>query len=225
MIGTIVVLLLISGGAGWYFLAHRQAAADPTPADQNLADQKRDPVPLTIGEVFSAGGIPSSLGTGPYRVAKTQAASDCRMAAGGDVAAALAAAGCTQVVRATLTSPDGSYVLTAGIFNLTDAVKAGVAQADIAIAIGAEKGRFSGLVAGGSTNIVAVAASNVAWKARGHYVIYCVVARTDGRAISRSDATSQSIMTDVVMNYLGGTVIRRRETNSSTAAVGSSTPS
>jgi hypothetical protein len=224
LIGVMVVVLLSSGGGAWYFLAHRPTVREPTAVDHSVPDRKADPAPLTTAEVFPSEEIPSSLGGGPYRVAKTQAVSDCRTAAGGDVAAALTAAGCTQVVRATLTSPDGSYVITAGIFNLTDAAKAGTAQAEIASAISAKKGRFSGLVGGGPTNIIAVAAANVAWKARGHYLIYCMIARTDGGAIAQGDPSSYTIMSDVVVDYLGGTVVRRREVKSGSMAVGTSTP-
>jgi hypothetical protein len=218
-----VLLLLVGGGAGWFFVAHRHTAA-PTPAEQNVADRRVDAVPLTTAEVFGAGAIPSSLGGGQYTIVKTQGANDCNTAAGGDIATALAAAGCTQVVRATLTSPDGAYVITAGIFNLTDAAKASVAQTAIKAAISAKTGRFSGLLAGGSTNVIAVAAANVAWEAHGHYLIYCLISKTDGSAIAASDSPSHSIITDVVTDYLAGTVIHKREI-SSTPAVGSSQPS
>jgi hypothetical protein len=221
VLAIIVVVLVVAGGGGWYYL-HRDSGEPvaasvkpPTAAEAaKVADQKVDPAPLTEAEVFGASTIPSSAdGGGSYKVVKTQAATDCKSAVGGDIAAALTAAGCTQVVRATLTSPDGAYVITAGIFNLADANKAAEAQAAIKTAINAHKGRFSGLAAGGATNVIELAAANVAWDVRGHYLTYCVIAKADGSTIAANDSRTHLIISDVVESYLGGTVIHKRETS------------
>ncbi len=175
---------------------------------------------MTTAEVFGAEAIPSSSG-GAYRVVKTQEATECQTAAGGDVAAKLTAAGCTQVVRATLTSPDEAYVITAGIFNLADETRARNASRVIQSAIDAQKGRFSGMVAGGSTNIIDRAAANVAWDVRGHYLMYCVIANANGSAISPDDSASRAIVHDIVEGFLGGDVIHKREIGKSQAPVAS----
>jgi hypothetical protein len=114
-------------------------------------------------------------------------------------------------VRATLTSPDGNYVITAGIFNLADTTKAGTTQAAIRTAIDSHKGRLSGFAAGGSTDVVAQAAANIAWDSRGHYLMYCVVVLANGKAIASDDNRTSVIVGDVVESYLGGTVIHARE--------------
>jgi hypothetical protein len=229
IVAIIVVVLAISGGGGWYFLRHNFGDSGHGPSDvaaQKIADQKIDPIPLNDAEVFGSGSIPSSAGGGgSYKVVKTQAASDCKTAVGGQVAPALTAAGCTQVVRATLTSPDGAYVITAGIFNLADATKASTAQTAIKTALDAGKGRFGGLVAGGSTNVIELAAANVAWEVHGHYLAYCLVAKTDGSAIAVDDPRTHQIISDVIEGYLNGTVIRKRETDGGQAEGGSATPS
>lgn len=228
IVAIIVVVLAVTGGGGWYFL-HRQAdgsghgAGDV--AAQKIADQKIDPIPLNDAEVFGPGLIPISAGGGSYKVVKTQAVNDCKTAVGGKITSALTAAGCTQVVRATLTSPDGAYVITAGIFNLADAAKARAAQAAIQTSLDAGTGRFGGMVAGGSTNVIELAAANAAWQVRGHYLAYCLVAKTDGSAIRAEDPRSHQIVGDVIEDYLSGTVIRKREAGSGPAAGGSATPS
>ena len=52
-------------------------------------------------------------------ILETQASPDCKAAATEQLATLLASAGCTQVVRATMKSPNQEYLITAGIFNLT----------------------------------------------------------------------------------------------------------
>jgi hypothetical protein len=227
IIAIIVVVLVVGGGGGgWYFLHRESNGPASNEVAQKVADQKVDPIPLTATEVFGSGTIPSSAdGGGSYKVIKTQASTDCKTAVGGDIATALTTAGCTQVVRATLTSPDGAYVITAGIFNLTDAAKASTAPAAIKTAIEAHKGRFSGLVAGGSTNVIELAAANVAWDVRGHYLMYCLIANADGSAIAANNSQTHLIISDVVESYLGGMVIHKRETSGGPAAVTSTRPS
>jgi hypothetical protein len=111
-----------------------------------------------------------------------------------------------------MTSPDGAYVITAGIFNLGDSTKASAAQSAIKTAINDHKGRFSGLAGGGPTNAIELAAANVAWDIRGHYLTYCVIAKANGSAISADDPRTPLIISDIVESYLGGTVIHKRET-------------
>ena len=222
LVFVIILVLLIGGGAGWY---HLQGSADrpATEQDRRIADQRVDPVPLTVTEVFGAGTIPG--GNGSYKVLKTQASSDCKVAAGGAVAEILTTAGCTQVVRATLTSADGALVITAGIFNLETDKKAAKAAAAIKSAVDTEKGRFGGLVAGGPTNIIARAAANLAWDVRGHYVVYCLVANADGSAIAADDSRTRSARDALVKGHLGDVVIHKRGTSTGAPAVPSTQPS
>jgi hypothetical protein len=217
---AIVLIVLVVAGGGWYYFNRDSggtavATNNPPTAEQakRVADQKVDSASLTEAEVFGSGSVPSSAdGGGSYKIVKTQAASDCKTAVGGDIATVLTSAGCSQVVRATMTSPDGTYVITAGIFNLADSAKASDAQAAIKTAINDRKGRFSGLAGGGTTNVIELAAANVAWDIRGHYLTYCVIAMANGSAISGDDSRTPLIISDIVEAYLGGTVIHQRET-------------
>ncbi len=223
LIAALVVLVVLVAGGFWakallFSDGGSSNAATTTqvnkPTDEQakrVESQKADPAPLTADEVFGSSTIPSTAGGGDYKVVKSQVANDCASAVGGDIADALKAAGCTQVVRATLTSPDTKYVITTGIFNLADAAKAGTAQAAIRTAIDGHKGRFNGFAAGGDTDVVAQAAANIAWDTRGHYLMYCVIVLTSGKAIAANDARTPVIVNDVVESYLGGTVIHARE--------------
>lgn len=220
----ILVVLVVSGGAGWFYL-QSSAERPRTEQERRVADQKVDPVPLTATEVFGSGTIPGAEGRGPYKILKTQASTECKVAAGGAIAEILATAGCTQVVRATLMSSDGALVITTGVFNLETDRKAEKASVAIKDAIDTEKGRFSGLVAGGASDIISRAAANVAWEVRGHYLVYCLIANADGSAIAADDPRTQPVRTDLVERHFGDLVIQKRETGTGPKVVASTRPS
>ena len=55
----------------------------------------------------------------PYlRMGEAQVSNDCRAAADGEVRKKLQTIGCSQVIRATFSTPDNKYFVTAGILNL-----------------------------------------------------------------------------------------------------------
>ncbi|WP_146228182.1 hypothetical protein [Micromonospora sp. S4605] len=224
LVFAIIFVVLVGGGAGWYYL--RNSADGPrTEQERRVADQKVDPVPLTANEVFGTGTIPGADGRGPYKILKTQTSTECKVAAGGAIAEILATAGCTQVVRATLMSSDGALVITTGVFNLETDRKAEEASAAIKSAVDAEKGRFSGLVAGGASDIISRAAANVAWDVRGHYLMYCLIANADGSAIAVDDPRTQPVRSDLVERYFGDLVIQKRETGAGPSTAASTRPS
>ncbi|MFG1949546.1 hypothetical protein [Micromonospora sp. NPDC048830] len=208
---VIFVVLVIGGGAGWYFL-QGSANRPLTEQERRVADQHVDPVPLTAAEVFGSAAIPGAEGKESYKVLKTQVSTECKVAAGGAIAEQLTTAGCTQVVRATMMSLDGELVITAGIFNLESQQKAEKAAAAIKTAVDAQKGRFSGMVAGGASDMVSRAAANLAWDVRGHYLTYCLVAHAKGSAIAADDPRTESVRHDLVERYLGDVVIHKRQT-------------
>ena len=204
----VLLVLALAAGAGWWYLRNADAKAEEA-RQVKILDRQADPRQLTVAEVFPATAIPG--GAGAYKVLKTQLSADCRTSAAGAVAQHLVAAGCTQVVRATVESADGAVVVTAGIFNLESRDKALRAATDIKTAIDAGDGRFDGLVAGGGSNIIGRAAANLAWDVRGHYLIYSLTAKPDGSAIAEDDSHTDAVHRDIVRNYLGDTVIGKRE--------------
>lgn len=207
---VVFVVLAIGGGGGWYHL--RSSADTPrTEEERRIANQKVDPVPLTVTEVFDSAAIAAAEGPGSYKILKTQGSTECKVAAGGAIAEILASAGCTQVVRATLMSSDDALVITTGVFNLETDREAEEASALIKSAVDAEEGRFSGLVAGGASDIISRAASNVAWDVQGHYLVYCLIANADGSAIAVDDPRTQAVRNDLVERHFGDLVLQKRE--------------
>ncbi|HWH01635.1 MAG TPA: hypothetical protein VNV66_20490, partial [Pilimelia sp.] len=222
LLGTVgvVVLLAICGLSSWMIVLDERkgrdarAAAPPGPTVQprDITSRLVDPAPLTAKEVFPQAQIVINPAEPPYRVLKTQVAKDCRVAAAGQIGALMVDLGCNQVVRATLRSPNGAYLVTGGIFNLEDRAGAEFAQEKIQPIVNAGKGRFSGMVAGKGTEPIATSAAHVGWDIRGHYLIYCVIARADGKAFAKADPFARQILYDIVELHLRDKVLEKRAT-------------
>lgn len=180
------------------------------PAKQDISSQAVDSVPLTEPELFPQPTITPVPEEPPYQVIKTQALEDCTQAAADELGALLIAQGCTQVVRGTMKHPTGNYLVTAGLFNLKDADTAQQAHDGIKPILDAKKGRFNGLAAPGADAIMR-AETQLGWNISGHYLAYCVIARTDGQAFEDSDGYPKQIIFDIVDTYLTKGVIAARE--------------
>lgn len=215
---TIIVLLVLAvlGGAGALYLRHQKGSGSgdqtlltaPTFNTASIDSRKVDPKPLTVAEVFGSASIkPSSTA---YQVVKSDAATSCTGAATVPISTLLGSSGCTQTIRATMLSSDQAYVITAGVINLTDTQAATTAAASIKSDLDGGNGRFNGLAAGGTTNVIAVSQARVAWDTRGHYLIYCVIALANGQVISSTDPRVPTIVNDIVEKYLGNTVLAAR---------------
>jgi hypothetical protein len=225
LLAAIVAVVVLAGaGTAAILLLHHGTSSSPPAVpshspinDQAIADQLVDSKPLTAAEVFQDAIKSSAPGGGVYQVAGSQAASGCDIAVTDALATLVKSSGCTQVVRATMTSPDGAYVITAGIFNLRDRAAANQAFSAVKVDVDGGKGRFTGLATGGPTDVITQAQANLAWDTRGHYLIYSVIALSDGKAISSSDPRTGLIVTDVVENYLGDHVLGARAAQAATA--------
>ncbi|WP_167667086.1 hypothetical protein [Micromonospora narathiwatensis] len=177
---------------------------------RDLDSRDTDQLALTVKEVFPGKELVAGDGRTAYQVLKTQASANCTVAATGEIGDLLARLGCNQVIRATLRSPDGDHLLTAGLFNLTDTASAQRARDRIRQLLDERQGRFQGMAAGGDTEAVTKAAARVGWQVRGHYIAYCLVTRADGEQISSSDATTREILYDMIEVYLNRGVLERR---------------
>ncbi|GIH12200.1 hypothetical protein Raf01_03720 [Rugosimonospora africana] len=213
--GVTVVALVAVGTAGTLFMIndHGSGSASAHGSDKakhDISNQQVDPKPLSTTEVFPAAAIAPDPAGPPYQVIKSEETGNCGIGAVGDLATLMTNQGCTQVVRATVFSPDKTYVITTGIFNLRD--KAGAQAADDAIdaSVGGKKGRFPGLAAGSGTDVIASSATQLGWDHEGHFLVYCVVARSDGKPIDSGDQATTKIINDMVEIDLKGTVIADR---------------
>ncbi|MEU1604237.1 hypothetical protein [Micromonospora matsumotoense] len=175
-----------------------------------LDSREVDRQPLTVKEVFPGKKLVIGVDRHEYQVLKTQSGSSCAVAATGEIADLLVTLGCSQVVRATLRSPDGDHLVTVGLFNLTDLATAQRVRDRVRPLLDDRRGRFRGMPAGDDTESVATAAARVAWQVRGHYVAYCLVTRDDAGAVPAGDKTVREIIYDLVELHLDKGVLDRR---------------
>jgi hypothetical protein len=52
------------------------------------------------------------------------------------------------------------------------------------------------------------------WRGVGHYLIYCVISRSDGTAIGVDDPNATRIVTDLIDTYLAAEILSARATQS-----------
>lgn len=187
-------------------LATSPATTLPTSASKvpDITSRVADPSPLSEHELFPDSTV-SVAGGGKYKVLKTQGLSNCGGVSDAQTAKALAAAGCSQIVRGTLESANSRFLATAGIANLLDQTKA--EQADEAITKN-KNWEFLGLTAGKGTSAIASGYSWVDFNVDGHYIAYCRVVRADGGKTTENEA--KPILRDLITGYLENTVIQAR---------------
>jgi hypothetical protein len=213
-IGAIAVVVVLSlCGLGSYLLVKddRQLTAAPPPTEvvptRDISNRTADTSMMTVADVFPVDKITADAAVPPYqRIGDAQLVGDCRAAATGDLGKLLVTFGCNQVIRATFSSTDGAYLLTAGIFNLKDAASASQAEEQIK-GMDASKGRFSGYIATPAAKILGRAPTQAAWDAEGHFLIYTVIARLDGKDLATNDPEIKIIVYDIVENYLRDHVV------------------
>jgi hypothetical protein len=210
--GVLIIALLVIVGVGAFSFVHRgnAAAGQSSPPKHDISSQAVDPAPLTEAEVFPGPVVGASQTDAGYQVVKTEATADCKAAAVGDLPAMLAGQGCTQVVRATLTSADKAFVVTIGLINLRNQAGATAAEEAVKASVTGGKGRFTGLATGGPADVIGKVATQLGWDSRGHFLAYAVVARADGTTIAAGDATATKIIDTLVEDYLKGTVLQAR---------------
>ncbi|MFI9525433.1 hypothetical protein [Micromonospora rosaria] len=177
---------------------------------QDIDSRDTDQAPLTSREVFPKKELTIGPAQSTYRVLKTQSSGSCATAATGEVADLLARLGCSQVVRATLRSPDGTYLVTAGLLNLPDLTNAERARDRIRDVLDDRQGRFRGLPAGDDTAALTSAPARVGWQVRGHYLAYSLVVRADGAPISADDQAVRDVLFDLIELHLDQEVLERR---------------
>jgi hypothetical protein len=209
-----LIVLAVAGLIAFFIVAdeRRGSPAEASTSGADLRSRAADPAPLSLTEVF---GDPAQVaapgGSGPYRIAMTHIDGDCRIAATGALRDRLTAHGCTQVVRASLTTPYGDYRVTTGLFNLADAAGAAELDASVRSLVETGDGSFATMAAGPpGTDPATAPASRVGWHSRGHYLLYCVITRPGGAVVPDGDPNPARITAELVDGYLGETVLGRR---------------
>ncbi len=189
-------------------------AGDPseTPA-RDISTRESDPEPLTVDEVFPVDEIVINPEEPPYELLGTQHSDDCGVAAVDALAELLEELGCQEVVRGTLRSPDGRYLVTTGVFNLESEADAEEAYERINPIIQDGTGRFVGMIAGEGTEPLVLSQTRLGWDYRGHFLLYAVVARADGEDFTvLDDRRAELVIWDMVEVHLRSGVIELRAT-------------
>ena len=209
-----VVVVLATCGLGSYLLVSDDskvvgATPETTPAIpmRDLSSRETDPGLLTAADLFPDAEIVADPSFPPYvRVGEAQVSDNCRIAATGKVGLLLTELGCNQVVRATFKTSDGKHVVTTGVFNLVDNAASVKAHEDIRTLVTDEaNGRFNGYIPDKTMRVLGTAPTNLSWDVRGHFLIYCVIARVDGKAFEPEDPHVPVIVYDLVEHYLRDT--------------------
>lgn len=220
-----VVLLLVCGFGSWQILRDERAGTSataneppPTAVPRDIGSRDADAAPLTVAEVFPAKQISVDAAQPAYQVIGTQIQANCKIATDGRITALIAGLGCTQVVRGTLRSPTKDYYVTGGIFNLASSESAKNAYDKIKEIVDARQGRFKGYVPTTATKPLALSSTHLGWDYRGHFLVYCVIARADGKDFAAGDPFAQQILYDVIELHLLGTVVAKRATAPVSAA-------
>ncbi|MDG4763694.1 hypothetical protein O7632_06165 [Solwaraspora sp. WMMD406] len=217
---SVLVMLSVCGLSSFFIVADERngrvaaglASADAPAAavPRDISSRAVDPEPLTVEEVFPAGDITIDPQEPPYRLLKTQAEQRCRAAVAGEIGELLDDLGCSQVVRGTLRSPTGEYLITTGVFNLAEAAGAEWAHARIKPLVDEERGRFQGMIANEGTEAIALAAAQVGWHSQGHFLTYCVIARSDSEPVADDDPYARQILFDMLQLHLQTQVLDKR---------------
>ena len=153
-----------------------------------------DAAPLSTDALFDAASIPAG-----YRVLTSQELHDCADAATDGLSKILAEVDCSQVVRATVVSPDDEYVTTLGVVNVAEAGEAEKIREHIDSGDG---GAFTALRSDGPGEHLGLDPTVLGYNTYGHYVLYAVIGDVHGGGISRDDEAVTGIVTDLVDTYL-----------------------
>ncbi|MCP2325592.1 hypothetical protein HDA40_004099 [Hamadaea flava] len=212
-----LVLLMVCGFGSWQILRDEQAGTratanepKPTALPRDIGTREADPRPLTSAEVFPGRQLSIDPAQPAYQLIGAQNQVNCKNAADGGIAALVAGLGCSQVVRATLRSPTRDYLVTGGVFNLATTDAAKTAYDRIKQIVDNRQGRFKGYVPTNAAKPLALASTHLGWDYRGHFLVYCVIARADGKDFADGDPYAQQILYDVIEMHLLGTVVQKR---------------
>ncbi len=183
----------------------------PTSTPVDISSRSTDPEPLTKNELFGDKTITTrDQNTGKtrtYKVVKAQQMGNCSNGVTGSLGGTLQSLGCNQVVRAAINTSGGEYGATAGVFNLKN--KGHSKKLDPLIKD--DKGSFAGLEGPGASAQINKASLALYWEERGHYMVYVIICRGDGKQIKLND-TVATIASDLLIDHLATKLAERTGT-------------
>jgi hypothetical protein len=213
-----LIMVGICGLSGFFIIADERrghgaaAGTQPPTASRELISRTVDPAPLSLNEVFPAKEIRLAPGAAPYTVSMTHIDTDCAIATTGALGDVLDGHGCNQVVRAGMIAPYGRYEVTAGIFNVADDTGATEVGRQVRELVETGNGSFAAMAAGAAPGFHSTEEppSQVGWRSRGHYLVYCVISRPDNQVVTDDDQYAERISADLLESYLDSEIIGAR---------------
>jgi hypothetical protein len=181
---------------------HAKRKPKPKPQPVDIRDEKKDPEPLTIGEVFPGHRV--TLAGHTFVVAKTVINDHCELTANRPFSEELTRQHCRRVVRATFVSTDHKLAVTVGIaVTPTDAAAAAILK----VQDPAHYKWFRGMKATGAPKIDQ-AGGYATSTMRGRYIPYAYATYADGHKPSAKDKTLKSV--GVALRDYAARAIERR---------------
>jgi|GEM_PF-5065262 len=198
-LGTAAILLVISSVATTLFITREDGsdtdsavtvAPGPAGTTTDIDNRGSDSEPLTADEVFPTKAL--QLGRVRYEVLAKEVETRCPEAVSGNAATKLRSLDCTQLVRAAISDPDRTFLITAGILNLTSADDVD-ALADVLRGEGG--GNFDMIVPTNMT-VDAARARPLHFSRNGHYLTFTTgvpIKSTEGENIFDNDKLAQAL--------------------------------
>ncbi len=198
-LATAAILLVISSVATTLFVT-RDSGSDtdntvsiapgPPGATTDIGSRATDPEPLTADEVFPTKAL--QLGKVRYEVLASEEVTQCPETVSGNAAAMLRSLDCTQLMRAAISDPERTFLITAGILNLasTDDVNA------LASVLRGEGGGNFDMIVPTNMTVNAARARPLHFSRNGHYLTFATgvpVKSTAGENIFESEKLAQAL--------------------------------
>lgn len=212
---SVVMVLAACGFGSWQLLRTEnepvgQPSDGPTVQHRDITSREVDPDPMTVEIAFPLREVPAAEPNWPpyTMMGDPQVSEDCTIAADGEVGRALSDGGCSQVLRASFSSGDNLYFVTAGILNLPDVTAATTLSNEMKSLVESRQGRLLGYISVPDVNQeLYTAPPHLAWEVRGHFLLYAVVVRQDGADMEPDEA--EYVVYDLVKAYLRDTVVEQ----------------
>jgi hypothetical protein len=214
---SVAMVLGLCGFSSWLLLRDGDESigmpnAEPTAQHRDISTRDADATPMTAADAFPGREISAAdPGYPPYvMMGEPEVSEDCSRAADGEVRRLITSRGCSQVLRASFSSYDNNYFVTAGILNLPTETDAGDLRTQIQGLVGTNQGRFLGYVSVPDGNDELYSAPpNLAIRVKGHFILYSVVVRQDGADMAADDQGAAVVVFDVLTTYLLENVMER----------------
>jgi hypothetical protein len=213
---SVAMVLAVCGFGSWLLLRDEgQEIGAPTegPSAQyrDITTREADAIPMTAANAFASREIVADPNYPPYlMLGEPQVTEDCSIAADGEVRRLLTSQGCSQMLRASFSSYDNIYFVTAGILNLPSVDVATTLSTSTQGLVGSGQGRFLGYISAPNVNEeLYTAAPHLAWEVSGHFLLYTVVVRQDGADMADDETGVDVVVYDMLKTYLRDTIIEQ----------------